>query len=94
MTYNYGIFEGDGRFRVDPVAVGQLPGMSSIPVTRAGARAAISRLLNTQRSVHSGMGGTLWVVLYFCNLNKISHTVTIVPGLGSEVRIHLPVDTP
>lgn len=89
MNYKYPPkFQGDGHVKVvrstDPV------GTDCIAVTKAQARALVDNLYRDGRSVHSGRGSVLWVVLEALHYNMTRYVMVVYPGEGFEVRIERP----
>lgn len=67
-------FEGDGRFTIEaslPVPAGTQP----MRITRAAARRMINDFLKTGVINHSARGSTAWVIVEYCVMNQIPHTV-------------------
>ena len=42
-------------------------------------------------SVHSGTAGTLWVVVRYCESNRIPYQITAVPDYGYQINIIEPL---
>lgn len=66
---------GDGRETIRnrrPAVHGSTP----IPIRRAGARTLVNRFIRTGVSVHGAQGGTLWVVLEYCEDMGIQYELT------------------
>jgi hypothetical protein len=84
-TAGYAPFGGDGRRReVTPRCV--LAGTQPIRVTNSQARLTIDSFKRAGRTTHSMQGGTLWVVLTWCQQHGVPYTLLAAPGLGYEVR--------
>lgn len=81
-------FQGDGRVKV--VWSNAPVGTDCIAVTKAQARALIDNLYRDGRSVHSGRGNVLWVVLEALHYNMTRYVMVVYPGEGFEVRIERP----
>ena len=82
------VFCGDGRYRVKPTV--EVLGCRGISMTRSAARMLIDHFVARGRSQHSAMGGTVWVVLTFCEHNHIPYTVARVPGEGTAILYERP----
>lgn len=78
-------FDGDGRVKLMPLPVYVVDGTQPISVTQAAARRMIAAFTNSGHSCHSGLGGTLWVVIEHCKVNNILYTLKGHKGLGYEV---------
>lgn len=84
-------FDGDGRTKCVPSS-GVLPGTKPIELTRAQARMLIIDLLRDGYTHHSGAGGTLWVLLTWCQRHKQGYNLNATPGFG--YRLQLVTDNP
>ena len=82
---DFGIFEGDGRYRIEPVD--EIATSHPTSVTRAVGRRIISNFISRGVSQHSRNCGTLWIILYFCDLNALSYIVTIDRAYGCVVTL-------
>jgi hypothetical protein len=82
--------DGDGRAAV-PVTLERecvLYGTRPVPNLRYGhARHCIERFVETRRSTHSQFGGMLWIVLWFCQLNKLRYSMMADPNHGYVVEL-------
>lgn len=83
---SYGIFEGDGRNKVQPTF--EFPGTRGIAIGKATAREMIDRFLSSGHSTHSGAGGTLWVLLEYCQAARIAYRLRAAPGAGYYVEVN------
>ena len=73
-TFSGTRFAGDGR-RLLPPSV-QVAGTFSASIRRSAARRIIEFMIVNGRSVHSGMGATLWVPMEYCNYKKWNYVIT------------------
>lgn len=78
----------DGRGSCTPALIGApVPfGTQPAKMSCAQARDTLQRFARQGESTHSGHGGLLWLVLWFCQLNKIPYVLVAVPGYGYMVR--------
>lgn len=88
----YDPFLGDGRVKVQPTIV--LPFTKPIGVTRGQARMLIDSFRQSGNSAHSGMGGTLWVILSWVQYQKIPYRLTAHPRQGYYVERIEPSELP
>lgn len=70
---NYAPFNGDGRFKIDPID--PLAGTRPIRVTASMARMFVDMFMDSGHSVHSAQGATLWVVPAWCEQNKVLYEI-------------------
>jgi hypothetical protein len=85
------IFEGDGRFVVQPTW--RIPGTNPIKVSRAGARRLIHAFEHRGSSFHSGSGNLVWVILQHLAETKQAYQIKAYPNLGFEVSLLPPLPT-
>ncbi len=75
-----GRFEGDGRVKLEALSEFIAEGTNPIRLRRKMCRDIIKMFANNMY-YNSASGGTLWVILEFCSLNKIPYTLTNDNGL-------------
>lgn len=69
-----------------------LPGTHPLVVTHATARLMIRAFDLTGLSNHSERANTLWVILSWCQYNKVPYVLEAWPGRGYSVRKLLPIE--
>lgn len=76
-------FSIDGRRKIPPPpgAMGACP----MPIKALTCRYLIQEFEERGRSIHSGTGTTLWVILEHCRQNNIPFTLEARPGQGYTV---------
>lgn len=88
-------FDGDGRRRIlsdfPPP-----PGTRPMNLRRSTARMIIENFLRTGESIHSAQGGTVWVIMEYCQLNKIACTLHAMQyiddlQLNQQARLSPPI---
>jgi hypothetical protein len=79
-------FEGDGRQMIEALPQHVLLGTGPLRIRRSSARMIASMFDKSGCSSHSGLGGTLWVILEHCEANGIKYTVKGTAGGGFFVE--------
>jgi hypothetical protein len=75
----YAPFHGDGR-RKDVRPLVGLPAIKPLRVSNAQARMMIDSFVKSGQSSHSGQGGTLWVILLWCQYNRVGYKLRARPN--------------
>ena len=70
------LLDGDGRESLVPNPDFVYPGTVPLRVTRGQARGVIHRFTAVGHSIHSGLGGVLWVILEHCDHENIGVLVS------------------
>lgn len=76
---------GDGRCTLDAQGLSETLRVQSLRVTRAQARRVVRMFRDHGASLHSQLGGTMWVVLAYCREEEIPVQIEVWPGLGFRV---------
>lgn len=80
-----GRFAGDGRNRIEalPSILRLIPETQPIGVTRSMCRMFVERFDESGCSIHSGAGAVLWVIVEYCERNRIPYRIEkhIIEGM-------------
>lgn len=79
-------FEGDGRNMLDALPQHVREETSPHRIRREMARLMCGWFDERGSSFHSRQGGTLWVILEHCDVNRIPHVVEGNSEQGYEIR--------
>lgn len=82
---DYRPFDGDGRLKIEPKFT--LPATLPMTLSKSRCRMTIRNLVESGVTNHSGQGGTLWVVLAWCQFHEKPYELTAYPGKAYMVKL-------